>query len=83
MAKLYFRQEQDIFLYSTASAPYKMGTGRSFPGVKRPRSEADNSPPSRAKVKNSRSIPPPPTSSWCGALLIKHRDNFIFTLQLY
>jgi hypothetical protein len=31
---------------------YTMGTRDSFPGVKRPRREADHSPPTNAKVKN-------------------------------
>jgi hypothetical protein len=30
---------------------YTMGTGGSFPGVKRPRREADHSPPTSAEVK--------------------------------
>jgi hypothetical protein len=30
---------------------YSMGTGGSFPGVKRPRCEADHSPPTNAEVK--------------------------------
>jgi hypothetical protein len=32
-------------------ASYPMGTGGSFPGVKRPGREADHSPPSSAEVK--------------------------------
>jgi hypothetical protein len=36
-----------------APASYPMGTGGSFPGVKRPGREADHSPPSSAEVKNS------------------------------
>jgi hypothetical protein len=31
--------------------PYKMGTGGSFPGVKRQGREADHSPPPSAEVK--------------------------------
>jgi hypothetical protein len=34
------------------SASYSMGTGCSFPGVKRPGCEADHSLPSNAEVKN-------------------------------
>jgi hypothetical protein len=30
---------------------YKMGTGGSFPGVKRPESESDHSPPTSAEIK--------------------------------
>jgi hypothetical protein len=33
------------------AASYPMGTRGSFPGIKRPGHEADNSPPSSAKVK--------------------------------
>jgi hypothetical protein len=34
-----------------------MGTGELSPGVKRPRREADHSPPSNVEVKNSGAIP--------------------------
>jgi hypothetical protein len=37
-------------------APCPVGTGSSFPGVKRGR-EADHSAPSSAEVKNDRAIP--------------------------
>jgi hypothetical protein len=40
-------------------------------GVKRPRREADHSPPSSAEVKNA-------FMSWC---LVKHRDNFTFCIH--
>jgi hypothetical protein len=50
------------------------------PGLKRPAREADHSPPTSAEVKNAWSY----TSThqcvfmaWC---LVKHRENFIFTL---
>jgi hypothetical protein len=54
------RQGQEIILYSTASrsgygtypAFYQMVPGTSSPGLKRPRPEADHSPPSSAEVKN-------------------------------
>jgi hypothetical protein len=49
-------------------------------GVKRPRSEADQSPPSSAEVKNAWSYNSTPQyvfMEWC---LVKHRDNFTFTL---
>jgi hypothetical protein len=47
-----------------------MGTGGSFPGVKRPRSEVDHSPPTTAEVKKIwiyTSIPHTP--SWHSAYL--------------
>jgi hypothetical protein len=44
-----------------------------------PRSEADQSPPSTAEVKNGGAIPPLyHTSSWPSAKLITHRDTFTF-----
>jgi hypothetical protein len=46
---------------------YPMGTGGSFPGVKRPDREADHSPPSSAEVKECVAITPLPNpSSWRG-----------------
>jgi hypothetical protein len=56
-------------------ASYSMGTtGALFPGVYRPKREADHSPSSRAEVKNARScnITPPPymVLAW---YLIKYR----------
>jgi hypothetical protein len=52
-------------------------------GVKRPRRKAYNSLPSSAEVKNGGTISPlPHMSSWHGAYLIKHMDNFFFSLAL-
>jgi hypothetical protein len=42
---------------------YQMGMEALSPGVKRSGSEADNSPPSSAEVKNGRAIPPLPHTS--------------------
>jgi hypothetical protein len=48
-------------------------------GVKRSGLEAHHSTPSSAEVKNGGAIPTTcDTSSWRGAKLIKHRDNFTF-----
>jgi hypothetical protein len=44
--------------------------------------EADHSPPPSAVVKNIVTPPFPHASSWRGAYLIKHRDNFTFLLLL-
>jgi hypothetical protein len=55
-------------------ASYSMGTVGLFPWG----SEADHSPPSSAKVKNTwsyTSTPPHVLMAWC---LIKHSDNFAF-----
>jgi hypothetical protein len=76
-----------IFLFTTASRP---NLGPTQPpiqwvlvslslGVKRPECEADNSPPSSAKVKNAWSYASTTQyvfMAWC---LVKHRDNFTFT----
>jgi hypothetical protein len=52
--------------------------------VAQQRHEADNSPPCSDKVKNGVAISPlHNTSSWCGASLIKPRDNFTFLLCQY
>jgi hypothetical protein len=50
-------------------------------GVKRPRLEADRSPPSNAEVKECMELYLhfPNTSSWRGAQLKNYRDNFTFT----
>jgi hypothetical protein len=48
--------------------------------VKRPGREADHSPPSNAEVKNAWSYISTPQyvfMAWC---LVKHSDNFTFTL---
>jgi hypothetical protein len=46
---------------------YSMGTGGSFPEVKRQEREADHSPPSSAEVKNGRAVSPLCLSSWHNA----------------
>jgi hypothetical protein len=49
-------------------ASYPMGTGVSFPGLRRPRGEVDRSPPASAVVKNGGAIPPLPYyvfKVWC------------------
>jgi hypothetical protein len=56
-----FRRELRIFLFATASrpalgpttSPIQWVLGALSLGVKQPRREADNSPPSSAKVKNA------------------------------
>jgi hypothetical protein len=59
------------------SAAYPMHTGD-----KRPRREADRSPPSSADVKNGGAMPAlPHMSSWRGHQSIKHPDNFTFTFS--
>jgi hypothetical protein len=58
-----------------------LGTRASFPGERRLGREADHSPPSRAEVKNAwcyTSTPQYIFMAWC---LVKHRNNFTFTLQ--
>jgi hypothetical protein len=53
-----------------------MGTGGSFPGVKRQRCEADHSPSPSAEVKEGGAIPPLSHVSSRHSDLTKHRDNF-------
>jgi hypothetical protein len=49
----------------TGSGTYPVDTGDSSSGVKQPRREADNSPPSSAEVKNGGPVPPfTQLSSW-------------------
>jgi hypothetical protein len=57
-----------------------MDTGDTL-GVKRPKHEADHSPPPNAEVKNAwsySSIPQYAFIVWC---LVKHSDNFNFTFS--
>jgi len=51
-----------------------MGTGDSFPGVKRLGREADHSHPSSVEVREC--VREYVFMAWC---LVKHRDNFTFT----
>jgi hypothetical protein len=64
-----------------ASCP--MGTGGSFPGVKRPWREADHSPPSSDEVKNAWTISPLLQYVFMARCLAKHRDNFTFIMLLH
>jgi hypothetical protein len=84
------RQGLGIFFSTAASRtalgptqpPIQWAPGALSLGVKRPGREADHSPPSSAEVKNAwsyTSIPHYVFMSWC---LVKHRDNFTFTLSL-
>jgi hypothetical protein len=78
---------QEIFLYSTGSRPalgppslVSNGYQALSLAVKWKGHEADHSSLPNAEVKNGGAIPEfPHTSSWCGAKLIKDRDNFAFT----
>jgi hypothetical protein len=50
-------------------------------GLKGSEHEAYHSPPSSIEIKSDRAKPPLlHTSSWHGAELIKHRDNFTFKI---
>jgi hypothetical protein len=56
-----------------------MGTEDISPGIKGQEGESDHSPPSSVEAKNGGAILPRPyTSSWHGAEVIKHKDNFNF-----
>jgi hypothetical protein len=76
----------EIFLFSIefrpvvrpAKPPIQFVPGALSPWVKRQGREADHSPPSSTKIKNGGVIHSVPnTSSWCGALLIKHKENYL------
>jgi hypothetical protein len=78
------------FLFVTASRPVLVPIQppiQRVPGalslwVKKPEREADHSPPSSAEVKNTwsyTSTPPYAFTDWC---LVKHRNNFTFTLVI-
>jgi hypothetical protein len=90
-AKLFFSAPQRPERLWGPPLSYQMGTGCSFPGVKRQERESNNLPPSSAAIKNSRAIPPfPITSSWHRAQFIKQKDNFTctqlvtrYTIQFY
>jgi hypothetical protein len=64
-------------------ASYPIGGRSYFPGVRRARREADNSPPSSAEVKNAwRYTSTPPICLHC-VVLVKHKDNFTFYINYY
>jgi hypothetical protein len=74
--RVQFAEGQEIILYSTVSrlalrptqAPIQSVLGALSPELKRPKCEADHSPPSSTEIKNSGAIPPlPHTSLWRGA----------------
>jgi hypothetical protein len=49
-------------------------------GVKRPGREADHSPPSCADVENASRYTSTPQYVFMALYLVKHRDNFTFTV---
>jgi hypothetical protein len=53
-----------------------------FPGVKRPRREAERSPPSSAEVKKTWSYTFTPPYVFMAWHLVRQRDNFTFTLPV-
>jgi hypothetical protein len=69
--------------FSSPQHPYQLLGPPLSEYVKQPGREADRSASSSAEVKNGGAIPPHPhTSSWHGALLIKHRNNFAITFYV-
>jgi hypothetical protein len=57
--------------------PSQWAPGALSSGVKWPACEAVHSPPSSAEIMNGGAITPlPHTSSWPGAYLVKHMNNF-------
>jgi hypothetical protein len=84
------RQGLGIFLLTTASRPALGPTqhpiqwvpGALSLGVRRPRREADHSPPSRPRSRMTGAIPPLPqyaSMAWC-SVIKKHRYKFTFTM---
>jgi hypothetical protein len=55
-------------------ASYPMGTGDSFPEVKRPGGEADHSPPSSVEVRNTWSYTSTFPYAFMTWYVVKHRD---------
>jgi hypothetical protein len=85
------QQGLGIFLFTTVTrtalgptkSPVHLVSGALSLRVKQPGHEANLSPPSSAEFKNARSYTFTPQyvfMAWC---LIKHRDNFTFTLPSY
>jgi hypothetical protein len=80
-----------IFLFTTASRPALGPTQHTIQwvpgafslGVKRPGCEADHSLSSNAEVKNAWSYTSTPQYVFCTWCLVKHRDNFTFTLLVH
>jgi hypothetical protein len=61
-----------------------MVAGALYLGLKRPRREADHSPPSSAEVKNGGAMPPfSNMSSWHSALLITQRQLYLYLLVFF
>jgi hypothetical protein len=52
------------------------------PGIQRQGREANHSPPSSAEVKNAWSYTSTPQYPFMASCLVKHRNNFIFTLKI-
>jgi hypothetical protein len=67
----------------THSLSYPMSTGALSSEMKQPGRESDYSRPSSAETINGGAIPPFPDTSVCrDTQLIKHGDNFAFTLLI-
>jgi hypothetical protein len=82
------RRELGIFLLTTASRtalgptqpPLQWIPGALSLGVKRPGREADHSPPSSFEVNDAWSYTSTPQYVFMALCLVKHKDNFTFTL---
>jgi hypothetical protein len=61
-------------------APYPMANGVPSLGVKQQVHEADHPPPSSTVVKNMWSYTSTPLYAFMAWCLVKHRDNFTFTI---
>jgi hypothetical protein len=87
---LIFGGEKDLFVFATVSTPaqaypssYSVGSGCSFPRRKQPGHEADHSSSCIAKVKNVWLYTFTPPFVFMVWYLVKHGNNFTFTLTVH
>jgi hypothetical protein len=76
------RNEVLFFVLGPTPTPIEWSTRALYPGVKRPEREADHSPPTSAKFKNTSIYTSTPPYAFMAQCLIKHRDNFTLALLI-
>jgi hypothetical protein len=81
MGYFFFTTASRQALGTTTQPPIHWVPGAFTLGIKRPVREGDHSPQSSAEVKDAWSIPPLPQYVLMAWSLIKHGDNFAFTLN--
>jgi len=80
-ARKYPRQHHVQPALRPTQPPVKWVLGALSLVVKRPRCEADHSPPSSVEVKNAWSYTLTPIYAFMAWCIVKHRNNFTFTLR--